>query len=192
MKRIAVAVLAFALTPLAALAQDAPPPGPPPGPDAMGTPNPAMMSAMRATHEQMRQLHLQTRTAMLAGLTQQHRAAIASLVGQYAISPNPDPRVLEKQFDALLTRGESQNVINLAGSERTNERGMMQSARAQFESTMTPDQLSKMRERDQKMESMRAEHQQTMRTPDPGRELLHELLGTGEMRGRHEDGPPHQ
>ncbi len=151
----------------------------------MAPPNAQMESAMRATHEQMHQLREQTRTQMLAGLTSQHRAQLATLIGQFAIAPNPDPHALEKQIDALLSRGEAQNIVNLASTERTNSRNLMEAARTQFEASLTPDQLAKFKEREQKMDAMRAEHEHTASTPDPGRELLHEMIAIG---GEH--GPP--
>ncbi len=145
---------------------------------------------MRATREQMRQLREQTRTQMLAGLTAQHRAQLATLVGQFAIAPNPDPHALEKQIDALLSRGEAQNIVNLATAERTNSRNLMDAARAQYEASLTPDQLAKLKEREQKMEAFRAEHEHTASAPDPGRELLHEMIAIGGEHGP--PGGPHQ
>lgn len=191
MKRVALVALALVLTPVVGAAQDAPPPGPPPADmAAMAPPNAQMESAMRATREQMRQLREQTRTQMLAGLTAPHRAQLATLIGQFAIAPNPDPRALEKQIDALLTRGEAQNIVNLASTERTSSRNLMEAARAQYEASLTPDQLAKLKEREQKMEAFRAEHEHAASAPDPGRELLHEMIAIGGEHGP--PGGPHQ
>jgi hypothetical protein len=151
-------------------------------------PNPQMLQAMRATHAQMRQMELQTRTQMLASLSAAHRAQIAALVGQFAVSPNPDRATLEKQIDAVISRGEAQSIVNVSAAERTSARNLMASARAQFESSLTPDELAKMKEREAKMEAMHAQHE--ARTPDPARELLRAMLAGGEEM--HGPGGPHQ
>jgi hypothetical protein len=178
MKRIALVALAFVLAPvIGAAQQDAPPPGPPPD-GAAAAPNPQRMAAMRQMREQMVQLRTQTRSQMLAALTPQHRTAIANLIGQAAISPNPDPRVVAQRIDALLTRSEAQSVVNLAASERVNARNMMESARAQYVATLTPDEQAKMKEREANM-AARPRPQREQRTPDPGRELLRSMLGFG-------------
>jgi hypothetical protein len=185
MKRIALVALAFVLAPVIGSAQqDAPPPGPPPDGAAMSAPDPQRMAAMRQVRAQMMQLRTQTRTQMLAALTPQHRTAIANLVGEAAVSPNPDPRVVAQRIDALLTRSEAQNVVNLAASERVNARNMMESARAQFVASLTPDEQAKMKAREAAM-AARPRPQREQRTPDPGRELLRTMLGFGggEMHG---------
>jgi Spy/CpxP family protein refolding chaperone len=185
MKRLALA-LAIALAPVAGFAQTDVSAAPP-APDGMA-PNPAMMQAMRATRAQMRQLEMQTRTQMLASLSAAHRTQIATLVGQFAVAPNPDRATLEKQIDALISRGEAQSIVNAATAERTTSRSLMESARAQFESSLTPDQLAKMKDREAKMDAMHAQFE--ARTPDPARELLRTIFMSGlEMRG---PGGPHQ
>jgi hypothetical protein len=178
MKRIALVALAFVLAPVIGSAQqDAPPPGPPDG-AAMSAPNPQRVAAMRQVREQMMQLRTQTRTQMLAALTPQHRTAIANLLGEAAVSANPDPRVVSQRIDALLTRSEAQNVVNLAASERVNARNMMESARAQYVASLSPDEQAKMKEREAAM-AARPRRQRDQRTPDPGRELLRTMLGFG-------------
>jgi hypothetical protein len=179
MKRIALVALAFVLAPvIGAAQQDAPPPGPPPDGAPMAAPNPQRIAAMRQVREQMMQLRTQTRTQMLAALTPQHRTAIANLLGEAAVSPNPDPRVVAQRIDALLTRSEAQSVVNLAASERVNARAMMESARAQYVASLTPDEQAQMKEREAKMAARDSLRRQPP-TPDPGRELLRTMLGFG-------------
>jgi hypothetical protein len=175
MKRIALVALALVLAPVIGSAQDAPPPGPPPD-GAMSAPNPQRMAAMRQVREQMMQLRTQTRTEMLAALTPQHRTAIANVLGEAAVSPNPDPRVVAQRIDSLLSRSEAQNVVNLAASERANARSMMESARAQFVASLPPDEQAKMKDREAAM-AARPRPERDERTPDPGRELLRTMLG---------------
>jgi hypothetical protein len=187
MRRIALVALALALAPVAGFADDAPPAGPPPpdGPGAMGAPSPERMAAMRQTREQLRSLHNQTRTQLIASLTPQHRAQLATLIGQFAVTPNADRAALVRSVDAILSRNEAQSVVNLVSSERTSARGVMEAARARFESTLGADQRSAMDARTQRMEAMRAETAHAPRAVDAGRELLRSLVGEDE----HEGGP---
>jgi len=194
MRYIPLAALALALTPGAAFAQStaaaAPPVPPPAGADDQGPPRPtaAQMSAMRASFEQVKALHAQARVAMLGSLSAQHRAALATIIGQLAISPAPDPAAAERQIDALLSRGEAQNVLNVASAERASERSAMEAARAQFEASLPADEKAKFAERDQRMAARRAAH--TPPAPDAGRELLHTLVQAGHEHGGPEhDGP---
>ncbi len=182
----ALAALAFLMIPVAVAAQDAPPPGPPPdGPMAVGSPNPQRMAEMRQVRAQLEQLRTQTRAQMLASLTPLHRSQIATLVGQAAVSSTYDPRTLAQRVDALLSRGEAQSVVNLAGSERTNARGVMQAARAQFESSLSPADQAKMKERDAAFAAREAQRggRREGFAPDPGRELIRTMLGGGEGHG---------
>jgi Spy/CpxP family protein refolding chaperone len=185
MKRIALVALAFALAPVSAFADDTPPAGPPPadGPGAMGAPSPERIAAMRQTREQLRLLHNQTRTQVIASLTPQHRAQLATLIGQFAVTPNADRRALVRSIDAILSRNEAQSVVNLVSSERANARSVMEAERAQFESTLSADQRAAMAARSQRMESMRAETTHAPRPIDAGRELLRSLVGEDEREG---------
>ena len=189
MRRIVLAALSIALLPGIALAQEAPAAAPPPAapagaPGEPGGWNPERFAAMRQTHAQITQLHEQTRAAMLSALSPLHRNAIANLIGQFAISANPDARTLGRQIDAVLTRGEAQNVVNLAAAERTNARGIEQAARAQFAASLSADERAEMAAREQKMEAARAQH--VARTPDPGLELVRTLV---EGVGHRPEGP---
>jgi hypothetical protein len=194
MRYISLAAFALALTPGGAFAQTAAlaaPPAPPAGvADEQGPPHPtaAQMSAMRATHEQLKALRAQARVALLGSLSAQHRAALATIIGQLAISPAPDPAAAERQIDALLSRGEAQNVLNVSAAERSSERSAMEAARAQFEASLPADEKAKFAERDQRMAAERAAH--TPPTPDAGRELLHTLVEAGHDHGGPEHGGP--
>ncbi len=191
MKYIPLAALALAIIPGGAFAQTAaaaaPPAPPAAGSDDQGPPRPtaAQMSAMRAAHEQLKTIRAQARVAMLGSLSAQHRAALASIVGQLAIAPAPDPAAAERQIDTLLSRGEAQNVLNVSAAERSSERSAMEAARAQFEASLPADEKAKFAERDQRMSDERAAH--APRTPDAGRELLHTLVDAGHDFG----GPGH-
>jgi hypothetical protein len=186
MKRIAAAALALALAPAAAFAQSTPPPGQPPVPGAPA-PNPARFAAMQQLRQTMLALRRQSRVQMLASLTPQHRAQLATLIGAYAVSPTPDPAGLARQIDGLLSKNELQSVINVAASERASARGVMVAARAQMESTLSADEKAAIDAREQQRASRHAGHQRPPQ--DPGRELLHTLLDVGGREGGPHGGP---
>jgi hypothetical protein len=194
MRYIPLAALALALTPGAVFAQTtaaaAPPAPAAAAADDQGPPRPtaAQMSAMRVSFEALKAIRAQARVAMLGSLSAQHRAALATIIGQLAISAAPDPAAAERQIDALLSRGEAQNILNVAAAERTSERSAMEAARAQFEASLSADQKAKFAERDQRMTAERAAH--TPPAPDAGRELLHTLVQTGREHGGPEHGGP--
>jgi hypothetical protein len=191
MIRTVLATLALALSPALAAAQETPAAaGLPDAPGAMAAPDPARLEAMRAAREQVASMHKQARLQMLAALTPQHRAQLATVIGQFAVSANPDPAALAKTIDAMLSRNEAQGVVDIAASERVNERGVMEAVRSQMEASLTPDQRTAMAAREEKMAARRAEH--VAPAPDPGRELARELasaaLGWG-GRGERGSGP---
>ena len=165
---------------LPALAQEAPPPDAmrPGGEAAMARPTPQQMEAMQKLHEQMRQIHMQSRLQMLGSLTAAHRAALANIIGQLAIAPQPNRRAAEAQIDALLSPAEKNAVLTSEATARTNSRTLMESARAQFEASLPADDRAKMQARD----ASRAARQNQTRpqmTPDAGRALLR-IAGGGE------------
>ncbi len=172
---------------LPALAQEAPTPGdmPRPGDATMARPSTQQMEAMRALHTQMRQIHEQSRLTALGALTPAHRVALANIIGQLAIAPNPNRRAAEMQIDALLSPNEKNAVLSAEANERTGARSLMESARAQMEAAATPDERAKMQARDAARAQREAEGRQRMTamTPDAGRTLLRYAAGGGERMG---------
>jgi hypothetical protein len=181
---IAVLSLGFLLSPALVMADDATAQtGTPPQPSS------SMRQAMEQAHAQMQQMNLQARQQMLASLTPAHRAALANIVGQLAISPNPNYEVAAQQIDRLLTQSEGQAILRTHTSLRTQQRAMMEQMRAQFEASLTPEQQAQMQARRSAMEANRGAMGQASpqdlaaRTPDPGRILLETAVGRGEGRG---------
>jgi hypothetical protein len=166
MKFLIPALALVATVSMPAFAQEAP--------DATSArPSTQQMEAMQKLHEQMRQLHDQARLQMLGSLSAAHRTAIANIIGQLAIAPNPNRRAAAAQIDALLSNGEKQSVLTAEANERTNSRSMMESARAQFEASATPEERAKMQARDQERATRMAQRQnRPQRTPDAGMTLL--------------------
>jgi hypothetical protein len=166
MKFLIPALALVATVSLPAFAQEAP--------DATSArPSTQQMEAMQKLHEQMRQIHDQARLQMLGSLSPAHRAAIANIIGQLAIAPNPNRRAAAAQIDALLSNGEKQSVLTAEAGERTNSRSLMESAHAQIEASATPEERAKMQARDQERASrMAAMQNRPQRTPDAGMTLL--------------------
>jgi hypothetical protein len=179
MKHSLVLSLAFALTPVGALAQGAPPPPP----DA-GAPTAGQRAAMQQLHAQMEQNRLQTRSRMLAALSPAHRTAIANIVGQLVLSPNPDPRAAAQALDAALSPAEKQSVLVIHQTDRANMEALMQQHQAQFESSMTPEQRAEMQQREAKMQAFKQSHPRP-EANDAGLIVLHTLgtFGGHEMHG---------
>ncbi len=166
MKFLIPALALVATVSLPAFAQEAP--------DATSArPSTQQMEAMQKLHEQMRQIHDQARLQMLGSLSPAHRAAIANIIGQLAIAPNPNRRAAAAQIDALLSNGEKQSVLTAEAGERTNSRSLMESAHAQIEASARPEERAKMQARDQERASrMAAMQNRPQRTPDAGMTLL--------------------
>ncbi len=189
MKLLWIPTLALVATiSLPALAQEAPPPdGPRPGTDtAMAPPSTQQMEAMQKFRDQVRQIHSTARLQMLGSLTPAHRAALANIIGQLAIAPNPNRRAAEAQIDALLTGGEKTAVLNSEASARNASRSLMENARTQFEASATPDERAKMQARDAaraQRETQGPSRQTTAETPDAGRTLLRIAEGGGREEG---------
>ena len=109
-KLIGLLAPAFVLMPAIAFAQAQPAPSPWP---SGGPPHHSNFGATRQMHEQMSQLYRTTRAKMLDALTPQHRQLLANVVGQLAISPNPDRRAAAAQLDAALSPSEKQNIVSI-------------------------------------------------------------------------------
>ena len=136
---IAILSLGLLLSPALASAQDA---GAPPPPRA--TPTAQQRALMEQTRTQMQQIHAQARSQMLASLSPAHRTAVANVIGQMAISPNPNPALAARQIDAVLTRAEGQSILRTHQAAKAQMQTLHSQMRAQFESSLTPDQRAQM------------------------------------------------
>ncbi len=106
---VIAATLAAMLSPLAVLAQGAPPP------------------EMRA---QMEQLRTQYKTAVLNGLSADHRAKVQAILAQVQ-SGSLDPRDASGQIDAILSPAETQAVLGEAQKLHEAMQKAMEQAQAQ-------------------------------------------------------------
>ena len=127
-------VLSLALLgmPVAVLAQAAPP-----APGGVMPFSAERMQAMQA----MRQLHQQTRLAMLNALTPANRNLLATVVGQLAISPNPDFAAAASLLDASLSPNEKNAILSAEQNLHTQMRTLHEQMRAQ--SGEAPEQGSR-------------------------------------------------
>ena len=115
MKTSYVAALALAtFVPAGAFAQPAPPPPPP------------MAAPPAANWQQMMALHQQERAKILEALTPEHRSLLANLVGQLAISPNPDVDDAAAKLNAALSPGERDAIMKIHQDTRTAMQASMQ------------------------------------------------------------------
>jgi Spy/CpxP family protein refolding chaperone len=190
MKAIAILTFALALTPGLAFAQTNPAP-PPDGPAGMGRPRPDF-AQMQQLRKQMMQIHQQARQQALGELSPAHRELLANVVGQLAVSPNPDREAAARTLDAALSPSEAGAILATEKSARDQSRSLMETARQQFEANLTPDQKAAMAARDANRPKWQgqgpgARHEH--RTPDAGRTLLELALGHGEGRGPGMRGP---
>lgn len=127
--------------------------------EAAEAPHAAMFQQL---HQKMAQIHTQARTQILASLTPAHKAAFANIVGQLAISANPDPAAAARQLDAMLSPGEKQAILRAHDAARTQARSLMEAAHQQMSSSM-PSTVH--------VRSMPKENE-AQEAPDAGRILL--------------------
>ena len=101
-------------------------------------------AAMQQLQAQMQVARQQERAAMLGALSPAHKALLSQLAGELAVSVTPDYAAAARRLDAALTPAESQAVIRAHQAFKQQSRSLMESARAQFEKTLPPDQAQKM------------------------------------------------
>lgn len=94
---------------------------------AQAGPAPNIRHDFEQLHTQMQQIHSTERAQILATLTPAHKALVASVIGQLAISPNPDYDAAAKRLDAALSGAERQGILNAAQNARTRSMALMQS-----------------------------------------------------------------
>jgi|SRR6516162_9743730 hypothetical protein len=181
MKKSFVALaLALSVTPIAALAQEN---------NAPQEPTDAQRQAMYQTFQrfatQEEQLHEQMRSQILAALSPVHRRAVGTMIGELAITPNPDVDAAAKRLDAMLTSYERQRILTAHSAFWSQTKQLHEQMRNEMRSEM-PAGHSGFMDRDK----------QGMTTPqlDAGTILLgvltphpHMMM---EMHGMHMEGAP--
>ena len=138
---IAILSLGLLLAPSIASAQAAPPGTGP------ATPSAQMRSAMQQARLQMEQIHTQARAQMLSALSPAHRTAVANVIGQMAVSPNPSRALAAHQIDAILTQAEGQSILRTHAAAKAQMQTIRTQMHTQFENSLTPDQRAQMEAR---------------------------------------------
>jgi hypothetical protein len=164
--------LALSVLPTAALADNTTPSGAPPSPPSAAQ-RQAMFKTMQAFGQQERSLRQATRLRVLESLSALHRTAIANLIGQLAISTNPDPKVTAKQIDALLSPAEQQRIVALHADFRAQSEKLRQELRAQLQSEF-PALAERAKRHDWQGRAPNA--QRSQRANDAGSLLLETLI----------------
>lgn len=121
MKRTLLALVLALGLPVAAGAQQGPPPDMGPGGGMMQH---QMSDADRA---KMMQMHGQARAAVLGALTPAHKTLLASIVSALAISTNPDAKAAAAKLDAQLSAPEKKAIVDAENSMHEQMRAMMPS-----------------------------------------------------------------
>jgi len=180
MKNVVVALsLALTLLPVSALAQTAP--------TSVRSITPAQRQAMyqqfQQFHQRGEQLHQQFRAQILGTLSADQRTQAANVIGQLAISTNPDPKAAATQLDSMLSQGQKQQILNAGNTFHTQFKALHEQMFRQMRNQMAGGPMGG----HLGFEGMQKMHSQIQ--PDAGEILLHVLSSGG---GEHHmmGGPP--
>jgi hypothetical protein len=183
MRNVIVALaLALTLIPVSALAQTTP--------TGVRSITPAQRQAMfqqfQAFHEREEQLHQQFRAQILGSLSADQRNNAANVIGQLAISTNPDPKAAAAQLDSMLSQGQKQQILSAHNTFRAQSKAIHEQMFRQMRNEMPGGPMGE-HGGFKGMQGM----QHTQMQPDAGEILLHALGGFG---GDHHmmGGPPHR
>ncbi len=180
MKKVFLALfLALNMLPVAALADDPNPPGAPTAAQRQ-----AMSDTFKTFREREGQLMHQFRSQVLSALTSAHRNEVASLVGQLAISNNPDPRAAAHQLDSMLSQSEQQAILSAHSSFREQSKTLHDQLRSQMQSQMPNGPFH------DRMGGPMSAHTSSHQ-PDAGMIVLHTLSHFEPMDHPGGGGPPH-
>lgn len=140
------------------------------------TPSPQMQAAFQAmqqAHARVEQLHAQARNAMLNSLTPAHRSLLAEVVGQLAISPNPDVNAAGRTLDSALSPNESRSILGISSSLESQARQIMQAVHQQLMSAQPQGQAGQSQPQGEHMHAgWTGDGMREARPTDPGTILL--------------------
>lgn len=154
MKNLILAMFAVAVVslPLGALAGEPNAPMPAPGMGGMMAQKlgltPAQAQAMdqilQQTGQQMEQLHTQSRLKELNAISPAHRQLLAQIIGNLAISPNPDRDAAVRQLNAALSPSEAQAVLSIHTAAEQQMHQIMENTHQRMQALLTTQQRSEM------------------------------------------------
>ncbi len=223
-RNVLILLLTLGLAPVAVLAQDQQAPPPPPATAAPAQPatpaqpgpsaNPggpmrpqftpaerqAMMQPLRRFLTETRRIRRAERERMLESLTAAHRALLARVAGNLAVSVTPNRRAAIRELDASLYASEKSSIIAAQRSAMTQMRAagrqMLAQMRAQMQSMMPMPQPSS-GPHNQMWVHRNAGMMRHHHAPSAGAILLRTVTGGGGgpqvffmMRGDHGGPPP--
>ena len=148
----------------------------------------AMFTEFKAIHTQEEALYKQYRAQVLNSLTPIHRNAVASLIGQLAISANPDKSVTAKQIDVLLSGSERNAILSAHTNFKAQSKKLHEEA---FQELSKYLPAGATQNSGHKMHSMNGKNHTEVN--DPGEILLRTLSGNeghGMHGGMFPMGPP--
>jgi hypothetical protein len=129
-KGIIALALALSVLPISALAQNS----------NATTPTNAQWQQMHQAFEQYgqqkMQLRQQMRFQMISAMSPVHRRAVGTLIGELAITPNPDFQTAAKRIDAMLSGGEQQRILAAHNNYESQSRQLHDQMRQQMQSMM--------------------------------------------------------
>lgn len=105
-----------------------------------------MAQMMQQSHAQMETIQAQGRSRILGSISPAHRALLAQIVGQLAISPNPDPDAAVRQLNAALSPAEAQAVVSAHSQLEQQMHASMENMHQAFLNMLTPQQRASMTE----------------------------------------------
>jgi hypothetical protein len=184
MKKVFLALfLALSMVSVAALADD----WTPGGPALTPAQRQELSTTLRSFGQREEQLNKQFRSQILSAISPDHLKAVADLVGQMAVSSNPDPRAAAQQIDSLLSQSEQQAILSAHNTFREQSKALHEQLRRQLVSERIPGASS---HNNGPMQMRRPSEQ-----PDAGTVVLHTLGHFGMEMGHHGWGgppPPHR
>src|SRR5579864_741195 len=100
----------------------------------------AMDQIMQQSRQQMEQLHAQARLKVLDAITPAHRQLLAQVIGNLAISPNPDRDAAVRQLNAALSPSEAQAVLSIHAAVKQQMGQIMGSTHQRIQALLSSQQ----------------------------------------------------
>jgi len=99
-----------------------------------------------SAHARPHQLHVDARSQILGTLSPQQRTLLAQVIGNLAISANPDEDAAALQIQRSLTPQQAQRIVGLHSALEQQAVNILQAAKAQADSYLTADQRQKVQQ----------------------------------------------
>jgi hypothetical protein len=137
------------------------------------------LQIFRQYAEKMRAAQSSARATVLSSLTPAHRALLARIAGQLAVSTNPDRRAAARQLDAVLSSREKSVILSQQSHVMSQMRAYGEQMHHQMTSMMTQAQRSQMQTMMAHHGGMMMRHHERRLANDPGAALLRMAMREG-------------